>query len=266
MTSMLRLSLLENSRSFLEEALRKALLAEHNTHQWKFAIFNMCQAIEISLKERLYREHPVLIHENIDKGTKTVTLALALARLCKFCAVTVSKDDIKVIENVAKWRNEIIHSEFSLNIIELKSAFSVLLGFILSFHEQALKEPLANKIPIELWSEALQIQEYGQEVFSRASQQIQAEGIDINDIIFCPRCGRKACVLHEDTCRCYVCGSEEDLLECESCQNLVPESHTERSWAGISEDEMWEIQICRQCIDSAGDRHIQHLIDIERGK
>jgi len=267
MKNTLKLTLLENSRSFLSEALRNALIAERDTHQWKFAIFNICQAIEISLKERLRREHPALILENIDKGTKTVTPAMALTRLYKFCDVSVDNGDIKVIQSAIKWRNEIIHSEFSLNVVELKSAFSVLLGFILSFHEQVLKEPLSSQLPNkELWSEALRIQEYGQAVFSRASQQIQAEGIDINNIIFCPRCGRKACVLREDTCRCYVCGSEEDLVECESCQDLAPVSHTEQSWTGMSEDEMSEVRICRKCIDSAEDRYIQHMIDLDRGK
>src|SRR3972149_1754936 len=124
MSSILKLTLLENSRSFLAEALSKALIAENDAHQWKFAIFNMCQAIEISLKERLRREHPSLILENIDKGTKTVSPMVAIARLSKFCSIPISKEDITVLERVTKWRNEIVHTTFSLNVAELKSAFS----------------------------------------------------------------------------------------------------------------------------------------------
>jgi len=266
MSSTIELTLLQNSRSFLAEALRTALLAEEDVHQWKFAIFNMCQAIEISLKERLHREHPALILENVDKGTRTVSPKGAIARLNKLCYVAISAADVAVIENVTRWRNEIVHAEFSLNVTELKSAFSVLLGFIRTFHEVVLKEGLSDHLPDDLWKEALAIQEYGEELAKRAGQQIQDEGIDPNAVISCPRCGRISCVLQVDTCRCYVCGSEEDLVECESCHELVPRVQTERSWTGISEDEMWEVRICRNCIETGEDMYIQHLIDLKRGK
>jgi hypothetical protein len=263
---MLKLTLLENSRSFFAEALSKALLAETDVQQWKFAIFNMCQAIEISLKERLRREHPTLILENVDKGTKTVSPKGAIARLSKLCGVAISVDDIAVIENATLWRNQIVHNEFSLRITELKSAFSVLFGFFRTFHEVVLKEGLSDHIPAELWKEAIQIQEYGDELVKRASHQIKEEGINPEDVIVCPRCGQTSCVLSEDTCRCYVCGSQEKLLECDSCHQLIPESQTEPSWTGISGDEMWRVHICRNCMDAAEDLYIQHLIDLQRGK
>lgn len=266
MSSILKLTLLENSRSFFTEALSKALLAETDVHQWKFAIFNMCQAIEISLKERLRREHPALILENVDKGTKTVSLRDAISRLSKLCEVAISANDIAVIENATLWRNQIVHAEFSLRVTELKSAFSVLLGFFRSFHEVVLKEGLSAHISAELWKEAIQIQEYGEELMKRASHRMKEEGIDSEYVISCPRCGWTSCVLLEDTCLCYVCGSHEKLLECDSCHELIPESQTEPSWTGISEDEMWRIYICRNCINAAEDMYIQHLIDLKRGK
>lgn len=266
MSPILKQTLLENSRSFMTEALGKALLAEKDAHQWKFAIFNMCQAIEISLKERLRREHPTLILEDIDEGTKTVSPMKAIARLCKFCNVAIPKGDVAAIKSATRWRNEIVHAEFSLNVTALKSAFSILLGFIRSFHETVLKDSLADHLPKELWTELLAIEEYGDEIFNRASRRIKDEGIDAEHLITCLRCGRLSCVLMEDTCRCYVCDSSEDLIECESCNNLVPESQATPSWTGISEDEMWKVHICKECMDSAEDEYIQHLIDLKRGK
>ena len=266
MGQLLKLSLLENSRSFLSEALAKVILAENDAHQWKFAIFNMCQAIEISLKERLQREHPALMLENIDKGDRTVSPLVAISRLRKFCNIKVSKSDLAAVECATRWRNEIVHSDFSLKVPELKSAFAVLLGFLRSFHEVDLKEPLSEHVQKELWAEALAIQDYGEELFKRAFRQIEEEGIEADHIIYCPRCGRLSCVLREDTSRCYVCGATEDLIECESCCRLVPVSLTTAYWAGIPEDDMWEERVCRDCIDSAEGRQIQYLIDLERGK
>ena len=62
----LKFSLLENSHSFIAEAAQKAVEATNEPHNWKFAILNLVQAIELSLKEMLRREHPILIYKNID--------------------------------------------------------------------------------------------------------------------------------------------------------------------------------------------------------
>lgn len=47
----LTLSLLQNAESFLAEGLSKAVLAERDVGEWKFAIFNLVQCIELALKE-----------------------------------------------------------------------------------------------------------------------------------------------------------------------------------------------------------------------
>lgn len=43
----MKISLLENSHNFLKEAISKAILAEKELEQWKFAIFNLVQSIEL---------------------------------------------------------------------------------------------------------------------------------------------------------------------------------------------------------------------------
>ncbi len=266
MDSRLELTLLENSRSFLVEALNKALEAETDARQWKFAIFHMCQAIEISLKERLQREHPALIFENVDKGMRTVTSQRAINRLGKHCGVVISADDVGVIESATLWRNQIVHADCSLKVVELKTAFSVLLGFLTTFHKVVLAESLADHVPEDLWNEALQVQEYGDELFKRASRRMREERVLPEQVIRCPRCGRHSCVLSEDLRHCYVCGAEELLLECESCNQLVPESRMETAWVGVSDDEGWKTYICRRCVDAGEDMYIQQAIDWARGK
>lgn len=265
MTGTLRLNLLENSHSFLAESLKKALSAENDLHDWKFAIFNVCQAIEISMKERLRQEHFSLVFSNIDKRTRTVNSREAIKRLREICNVPLLESDSTVICRSADWRNEIVHAEFSLKVSELKSAFSALLGFLATFHQTVLGESLDKVIPQELWQEAIAIQDYGRELFSRAKQRFQEEGIDDDTIIPCPKCGWKSCALFEDDCRCYVCGASENLVECEDCGELAPESQCELVGAGF-EDDYHQVHICRTCIDGAEDRWINQLIDMERGK
>ena len=64
----MKISLLQNTYSFLEEALGKAIKAEKDQFHWKFAVLNLVQAIELSLKEKLRREYPILIFQNMALG------------------------------------------------------------------------------------------------------------------------------------------------------------------------------------------------------
>ena len=68
----MKISLLQNAYSFLEEALSKAIKAENEPIHWKFATLNLVQAIELSLKEKLSQEHPVLVFQQIDSPKNTV--------------------------------------------------------------------------------------------------------------------------------------------------------------------------------------------------
>ena len=226
-----KLTLIENSRSFFCEALRKALDTETypHTHQWKFAILNICQAIELSLKERLRREHPALIWKDVDKQKLTVTVDLAITRLEELCGVSFSKEDKMVIKDAKDWRNQIIHHEFSIEIEKLKPAFSTLLSFLTNFHKTILNEELSKQIDSKLWKKALSIQSYGYNLFERAHKQIkdkqaQGENVDFNNQFSCSHCGYWTLVFKGDTFYCYVCESEEPALKCEECGCSAPES------------------------------------------
>src|SRR5258708_36976454 len=77
----IQLSLLENSHAFLREAVSKALVATSDTPHWQFAILNLVQSLELSLKAALKEIHPVLIFENIDNPKTTVSVMGAPQRL-----------------------------------------------------------------------------------------------------------------------------------------------------------------------------------------
>ena len=68
--------LLENAYDSLNESLRLAERAEKQENAWKFAILNLVQAIELLLKERLYRENRLFIYE-----TSIIPATLSLCSL-----------------------------------------------------------------------------------------------------------------------------------------------------------------------------------------
>jgi len=256
----LKLTLLENSHSFLSEALAKAVAAERDPSQWKWAIFSLTQAIELSLKERLKREHPLLVFQNVDKPQLTVSLRDALTRLHKGCKLPMSQADRQAIHSATEWRNHILHFEFALSVAELKPAFAKLLGFIIHFHREHLDENLSAVIPGDLWTEAIKVQDYGKELFTRAQERFLKEKID-NDLVWvCLKCGWEAFVVQDDINTCYVCGTEEEVVECDSCHQLEYASKTEGTISG-PEPEDHEMVVCRGCIDEAGERWADEQVE-----
>jgi hypothetical protein len=154
--SQLKLTLQENCFSFLNHSLSQAIIAEKSQENWKYAILNLVQAIELALKELLKKEHPILIFKNIDNPTETVSLQFAVARLQKISKIIFDKDDLDTISLASKYRNEIVHYEFSFKIEEIKLIYAKLIGFLQSFTNKYFKKDLNEIFQSDLWEEALQ--------------------------------------------------------------------------------------------------------------
>lgn len=152
--SVLRMSLSENSIDSLNESLYKVGEAEEKGREWKFAILHVVHAIELMLKERLLKEHPLFVFQNIDKpGTaekpgQTVSMETALARL-QSARVALNPSDLQAISKAVEWRNKITHYEFSLFLNEVKSVYALLFEFIHSFHLRELESDVTLAIAPE---------------------------------------------------------------------------------------------------------------------
>jgi hypothetical protein len=120
----IRMSLLENAHDFVNESLEYATRAEGEPRQWKFAILNIVQAIELVLKERLRREHHLLMYENVDKPTRTVSLTGALKRIESASPIVLTARERRAIEKAQRWRDAIVHFEFELNVYTAKAGRS----------------------------------------------------------------------------------------------------------------------------------------------
>ena len=135
----LTLSLLENALSFLAEGLVRADAAQADPGQWKFAILGLVQAIELATKERLRREHALLVYADVDNPKLTVSLEKALARLGRIATVELTGDDVKNIQLAASIRNSITHHEVDVSVEQVQVVFATLLGFITEFSRRQLQ-------------------------------------------------------------------------------------------------------------------------------
>lgn len=235
------LTLVENARSFVVEALAKAVAAETDSAQWKFAILHVVQAIELSLKELLKQQHPVLIYRNVDKpGDFTVSLEGALARLKNVASFEPTADELKALQFATKVRNEIVHHEFKADPAELKPAFARLFGFLVDFHRDHCDFALDDKVPRTLWLDGVGIKDYGEELFKRAQVRIKADGAE-DCITNCPKCGWKALSGTGGRAgKCYVCQHMTELCVCDRCNTVV---------LAAEAFEHGERKFCHSCIE-----------------
>jgi hypothetical protein len=254
----LKMTLLENSTSFFEESLVKAVQAETNEGKWKFAILLLVQAIETSLKERLRRTQDILVYTNIDKPKHTVDLWLAIDRLEKISQVVFKSSDVSSIKIAADLRNKIVHFEFDLSIDQTKSNFVNLVGFYTSFCQGQLETDVVSDLPSELRSELMNLDSYVEELERRAEERIEKEGISPDDVWMCPACKKYTFVVEDAKDTCYLCTYEETVIECESCSKLEFEDSLEDvDFGNMKGLEHWK-RICRDCIERSDNEEQYH--------
>ena len=251
----IKLSLIENADSFLKEALSKAIAAQTNPYEWKFAILNLIQSVELSLKEKLSQTHPVFIFENIDKPQNSISIDRALERLIKIVKVKFHEEDIRALRTAKEWRNLITHYEFSFDINTIKPVFSQLFGFISHFHRVNLNRELSTVLPAELWETAIQIEDYSNALYERAIQRIKDE--KRKWICTCIRCWHDTFVDDNSIDTCYLCGFHEKSVVCQECGQGLFESESHQVYYGkwythkegkqVLED--WYPHLCHKCYE-----------------
>jgi hypothetical protein len=143
-----KLDLFENAFDFLNFSIRNVITAKETNNQfyWKHALLNITLCIELFLKERLRREHPLLIYENINKfrpitpEMKTVDWESLISR-CKYVIGEKNFDEIDAgrINLARKYRNQILHYHTILQFPSVYYDFANLMNFVRVFYEQQLR-------------------------------------------------------------------------------------------------------------------------------
>lgn len=108
----------------------------------KQAVLSVAHGVELLLKERLRRVHPVLIWENVDKfpslSARTVTVDIAIGRLEKIGGITLSRADSDLIRSLRDTRNAIEHYAWTTTKDEAEQIIGEALGFAIHFAKEEL--------------------------------------------------------------------------------------------------------------------------------
>jgi predicted RNA-binding Zn-ribbon protein involved in translation (DUF1610 family) len=215
----IKLSLLENSHAFIREAVTYAVSAKNNARKWQFAVLNLVQALELSLKCLLFNIHPILIFDNVDNPKNTVSLTQALDRLrnSSIGNISFSESERQKIQRAIDLRNQMTHSEFVLKPEYATAKFFEVFAFIVYFQARHLHNEIETIISYDLLIEILAIEKSIKELAEKARQRILEENIDPEFISDCPNCGNDTFVIQDDINTCYACRQTEERFECKKC-------------------------------------------------
>jgi hypothetical protein len=140
----IQFDLLSNARDSLRRAVDLLAWDDFNSDhaKLKHSITNAAHAIELLLKERLRREHPAFIWQNVDKygslQALTVTPETAIGRLVTICNVTFSDTDKANLLALRTTRNAIEHYEWHATEREAKVIVGNALSFAFGFASEHL--------------------------------------------------------------------------------------------------------------------------------
>ncbi len=248
-------SLLSSAKEFLIESLHN-----YTKRKYRFAIVHAVTATELVLKERLARVNPALVYRNIDspnlKKQQTVALSQLPHRLANL-GMPLEVAEAQLINTFAEWRNQIVHHMPAFDPKVPERQLPKLLDVLALFLRRDLDTPLETFLPRQLYRTVLKLLKDWKGVVQDAADRAGAEGQVLAEL--CPKCGAASvmCLRDEKEVYCHLCKTGHYWYDrCDQCGRKTVSSFSAFD-AG---------NVCEECLDEAGDRYIQELIDIERGK
>lgn len=225
----IKLDLIENSHAFFVEAAQKAIGAEDDIRHWQFAILNLVQSLELTLKAMLRDIHPILIYENIDNPKHTISITKAIERLAdkNIGNILFSKQELEGMSSAIKLRNNITHSDFELSIDHAQAQFLKVLELYIKIQRVHLSRQIEDILPKQVHEELLAIEKSKEALIKNALQRTEEQGIPSNDIWTCPNCLSDTFVVYDGLDTCYACTFKDELQECPSCHELFFEHELE---------------------------------------
>jgi hypothetical protein len=201
----------------------------------KHAIRDIFHAVELLLKERLAREHRLLVYRDIDRpiGDESPTVGLDQV-LWRFhnLGVALSDDDVTILKDLRRRRNRIEHHSFVPDASH-KHVVGKALRFIYYFLPEHLgtsleevmadEEDLYKKAREEILSFEELLEEAEEKVAQLTSMNIPGDGGAMG--AWCPDCANFTMVIGSEKGNyCFLCDEEKEVGPCDTCGEYVAKS------------------------------------------
>jgi hypothetical protein len=209
-------------------------LKERGYSSRKHAILTLFHAIELFLKEQLYR-NPILIYRNLDakitEDSQTVGIKEALTRL-ENLGLGLPNHPREAIERLQKRRNRIEHHRYDQKD-EDESVISEALTFIMFFVEGVLGVKLEDDVPPEIlraiqglvfdrqdrdWIARYRLELWEQKTWPEWNVEVEDSPAAFEGTDNCPMCRQDYLIIgHHQQPFCFYCNTSIDAVSCEDC-------------------------------------------------
>lgn len=199
----------------------------------KWAILALFHAIELLLKERLHREHPLLIYRNLDKkiddgNSPTVGLQEIRSRFDNL-AIKLADGHARILDDLQGRRNRIEHHRFIPNDSH-RPVLGKALKFITYFLEVHLGEQLEDLISAEQFDDIKELVLSYDELVCRAEASVDAalshfhpKDHPLIGIGTCPQCGNRTVLVDSgEESFCHFCRQKVQVNLCDYCGEHLP--------------------------------------------
>ena len=210
-------------------------LREPSYSSRKHAILTLFHAIELFLKEQLYRTNPILIYRSLDakitEDSLTVGVKEALARL-ENLGLGLPADSKDVLDKIQKRRNRIEHHRYDHNE-EDDAIISESLAFILFFVESVLQGKLDEDVPAETlrkiqslvydrqdryWIAMYRLERWMHNTWPTWNEDESGTPDEFRGTLDCPVCSQSYLVIGSHAKPfCFHCNTSVDAAECDDC-------------------------------------------------
>jgi hypothetical protein len=243
-------SLFDNALDSLNQGISFVLTNPDDRSMLKLAVLLIAQAVELTLKERLSREHPSLVFTKVEQvglpNAHTVSIEEAKKRLESIAKIQFQNNESKAIENISDIRNKIQHYKIAIShsqaLIHVHSALAFLIEFIKSQLGKDIKDLISKDqykalCEIEYLYDSLKklADARIQELRSRLEPSRAKDLIEWDfEVIECPQCWEEFYIfsLSEDISECQLCSHTGGFVACYQCGTRFPSGSLDLHFEG----------------------------------
>lgn len=201
----------------------------------KFAIIHVFHALELFLKARLAKAHPLLIYTKpeceINDDSHTVGFDAIIGRL-RNINVKLTNDNFNDINALRKIRNSIEHHKIKTNKEDVKNYIGRSARFLEEFLMDELETNLKDEIKENIYNTLSEAIYSYKERLERAKEEIDnclpfshKDRLEYN-LEYCPECGEETIIIpdplaEDELVHCFFCGEKFYYMACRKCGRAI---------------------------------------------
>ena len=215
----LELTLLENSKDFLLSAVE--LSDSEFPRDWKYALLNISNAVELLLKAVLEKEHWSLLFEDVNKAKRaslqsgdfrSVEFGTAIARLKNIIGPIIRERDEYFLLKLRDLRNRVTHYAVVVDVRQLKSVIGIAINLFIKLYSHLVGEEASSFVE-KIAVSSSPLEAFVKERMRSIGKQLEKSTRPVRPFSSCPTCMQDALVVNDSTAKCLFCTSEIDIDE-----------------------------------------------------